>query len=179
MYAYVALLRAVNVGGTGKLPMTELKAMCEAAGFGSVRTYIASGNVVFQSPKTEAKVKASLEAALSAYAGKPVGVMVRTAAEMAAVMERNPFATMPGNRTVAYFLDAKPSADALQTVTNQTSEQLRLGVREIYGYYPDGQGDSKLKIPAAKNGTARNMNTIAKLAEMASALESHSRQKKA
>ena len=172
MNAYIVLLRAVNVGGTGKLPMTELKAMCEAAGFRSVRTYIASGNVVFQSTKTEAQVKAALEATLSAYAGKPVGVMVRTAAEMAAVLAHNPFSKMPGNRTVAYFLDGKPSADALQTVTNQTSEQLRLGVREIYGYYPDGMGDSKLKIPAAKNGTARNMNTIAKLAEMAGSLHS-------
>ena len=113
MNAYIALLRAVNVGGTGKLPMTELKAMCEAAGFRSVRTYIASGNVVFQSPKTEAQVKAALQAALSAYAGKPVGVMVRTAAEMAAVLAHNPFSKMPGNRTVAYFLDGKPSADAL------------------------------------------------------------------
>jgi uncharacterized protein (DUF1697 family) len=172
MNAYIALLRAVNVGGTGKLPMTELKAMCEAVGFLSVRTYIASGNVVFQSAKTEARVKAELEAALTAYAGKPVGVMVRTATEMAAVLAHNPFSKMPGNRTVAYFLDATPSADALQTVTNQTSEQLRLGVREVYGYYPDGMGNSKLKIPAAKNGTARNMNTIAKLAEMAGGLHS-------
>ena len=170
MNAYIALLRAVNVGGTGKLPMNELKGLCEAAGFLSVRTYIASGNVVFQSAKTEAQVKAALETALSAYAGKPVGVIVRTAAEMAAVLAHNPFLKMPGNRTVAFFLDAKPSADALRTVTNQTSEQLRLGVREIYGYYPDGIGDSKLKIPAVKNGTARNMNTIAKLAEMAASL---------
>ena len=172
MNAYVAMLRAVNVGGTGKLPMTQLKAMCEAAGFLSVQTYIASGNVVFQSAKTEAQVKAALEAALSAFAAKPVGVMVRTAAEMAAVLAYNPFSKMPGNRTVAYFLDAKPSADALQTVTSQTSEQLRLGVREIYGYFPDGMGDSKLKIPAAKDGTARNMNTIAKLSEMAASLHS-------
>ncbi|MGB8478084.1 MAG: DUF1697 domain-containing protein [Acidobacteriaceae bacterium] len=179
MNAYVALLRAVNVGGTGKLPMTELKAMCEAARFVAVRTYIASGNVVFQSTKTEAQVKKALEAALSAYAGKPVGVMVRTAAEMSAVLAQNPFAKMPGNRTVAYFLDVAPAKDALRTVTNQTSEQLRLGVREIYGYFPDGQGDSKLKIPAAKHGTARNMNTIAKLAEMAGSLEPHSSQKKA
>lgn len=177
--AYVALLRAVNVGGTGKLPMVELKRMCEAAGFLSVRTYIASGNVIFQSAKTEAQVKSALEADLTAYAGKPVGVLVRTAAEMAAVLAHNPFQQMPGNRTVAYFLDAKPSADALQTVTNQSSEQLRLGQREIYAYYPDGMGDSKLKIPVAKNGTARNMNTIAKLAEMAAGLEPHSSQKKA
>ncbi|MES2220935.1 MAG: DUF1697 domain-containing protein [Acidobacteriota bacterium] len=172
MNAYVALLRAVNVGGTGKLPMTELKAMCEAAGFGSVRTYIASGNVVFQSAKSEAQVKRALEEALSSYAGKPVGVMVRTAAEMGAVLAKNPFADMPGNRVVAYFLDDAPAKDALQTVANQTSEQLRLGVREIYAYYPDGIGDSKLKIPAAKNGTARNMNTIAKLSEMAGSLHS-------
>ncbi|HET9101491.1 MAG TPA: DUF1697 domain-containing protein [Acidobacteriaceae bacterium] len=172
MIAYIALLRAVNVGGTGKLPMTELKAMCEAAGFLSVRTYIASGNVVFQSSKNEAQVKAALQAVLSAYAGKPVGVMVRTAAEMAAVLANNPFSKMPGNRTVAYFLEGKPSHDALQTATNQSNEQLQLGAREIYAYYPDGIGDSKLKIPAAENGTARNMNTITKLAEMAGVLDS-------
>ena len=86
MTAFVALLRAVNVGGTGKLPMSELKAMCEALGFEGVRTYIASGNVVFTSRKSEAAVKKALEARLEAYAGKPVGVMVRTAAEMQAVL---------------------------------------------------------------------------------------------
>jgi uncharacterized protein (DUF1697 family) len=173
MNASIALLRAVNVGGTGKLPMTELKNLCEAAGFRSVRTYIASGNVVFQSTKTEAQVKAVLEGALAKYAGKPVGVLVRTAAEMAEVLARNPFRQMPGNRTVAYFLDRPPAADALQSVINRTSEELRLGRREIYVYYPDGMGDSKLKIPAAKNGTARNMNTIAKLAEMAGEFVEH------
>ena len=170
MMAFIALLRAVNVGGTGKLPMTELKAMCEAAGFQSVRTYIASGNVVFQSKKTEAQVKAALERALAAYAGKPVGAMVRTAAEMAAVLAGNPFAAMPANLCVAIFLDEPAPADALQHVSGQAHEQLRLGLREIYGYYPAGQGESKLKIPAAKNGTARNMNTVAKLAEMAAGI---------
>ena len=69
MTKFVALLRAVNVGGTGRLPMTELKAMCETAGFGAVRTFIASGNVVFESGNTEAQVKAKLEGALEAYAG--------------------------------------------------------------------------------------------------------------
>jgi uncharacterized protein (DUF1697 family) len=167
MSGYIALLRAVNVGGTGKLPMTDLKAMCEMAGFRSVRTYIASGNVVFRSTKTEAQVKAALEAALAAYAGKAVGILVRTAAEMAAVLADNPFPQMPGNRTVAIFLDKPPAANAIQTISNQMNEQLGLGRREIYVYYADGIGDSKLKIPAAQDGTARNMNTIAKLAEMA------------
>jgi uncharacterized protein (DUF1697 family) len=171
MNAFVGLLRAVNVGGTGKLPMTELKAMCEAAGFKSVRTYIASGNVVFTSTKSEAQVKAALEKALAAYAGKAVGVMVRTAAEMAAVLAANPFAEMAGNCTVAIFLDGPPKADALETVTNRTTEVLGLGTREIYVYYPDHMGESRLKIPAAKEGTARNRNTVAKLAEMSAALE--------
>ena len=72
MAAFIALLRAVNVGGTGKLPMTELKSMCETLGFAGVRTYIASGNVVFSSRKSEAAVKKALEAALESYAGRPI-----------------------------------------------------------------------------------------------------------
>ena len=170
MTAFIALLRAVNVGGTGKLPMTELAAMCEAAGHACVKTYIASGNVVFASNKPEAAVKADLEARLAAYAGKPVGVMVRTAAEMAAVRDANPFADAPGNRTVAIFLDDAPPADALDHATGQRDEEVRLGTREVYVLYGDGMADSKLKIPAAKAGTARNMNTVAKLVDMAAAL---------
>lgn len=171
MTAYIALLRAVNVGGTGKLPMTELAAMCEAAGFDKVKTYIASGNVVFTSSKSETAVKAALETAMEKYAGKPVGVMVRTAAEMAAVRDGNPFAHAPGNRVVATFLDEAPPKDALTQATNVDGEEMALGKREIYIRYTDqGMGDSKLKIPAAKAGTARNMNTVAKLAEMAAKL---------
>ncbi|WP_263359210.1 DUF1697 domain-containing protein [Acidicapsa ligni] len=170
MPSYIALLRAVNVGGTGKLPMTELKSMCEQAGFTKIKTYIASGNVVFQSKLTEAKVKSTLEAALAIYAGKAVGVCVRTAAEMSAVLAANPFPERATNSTVAIFLDAPPPANALDAVTGQRSEEMQLGTREIYVHYGEGMGDSKLKIPTAKAGTARNMNTIAKLAEMALAL---------
>ena len=91
MSVYVALLRAVNVGGTGKLPMSDLKELCEKAGCRKVRTYIASGNVVFESRMTEVQVKTALETALAAYAGKPVGVLVRTAPEMSEVLASNPF----------------------------------------------------------------------------------------
>src|SRR6202008_2520192 len=108
MSGFVALLRAVNVGGTGKLPMSELKAMCEELGFGAVRTYIASGNVIFSSRKSEAAIKATLEKRLQAYAGKPVGVLVRSAAEMAQVLADNPFPKAAPNRTMAIFLDGKP-----------------------------------------------------------------------
>src|SRR5215510_14319784 len=76
MAVFVALLRAVNVGGTGKLPMSELKSMCEKLGFANVHTYIASGYVLFESRKSEGAVKAALEGALQRYAGKPVGVLV-------------------------------------------------------------------------------------------------------
>lgn len=167
MTTFIALLRAVNVGGTGKLPMAELKAMCEVAGFTNVRTYIASGNVVFDSPMTEKAVAKKLAASLDEYAGKPVGVMVRTGPEMAAVLKANPFTDAAPNLTFAIFLDAPPPADTIDNVRGRQDEELSLGTREIYVTYPSGSGPSKLKIPAAATGTARNMNTIAKLAEMA------------
>jgi uncharacterized protein (DUF1697 family) len=167
MTSFIALLRAVNVGGTGKLPMTELKTMCEAAGFRSVRTYIASGNVIFESKLDEAAVRKALEKRLLAYAGKPVAVMVRTAAEMAEVLAKNPFPNSPGNRTMAIFLDAAPPRDALESISGRVDEQVELGRREIYVVYGENMARSKLKIPVAKNGTARNMNTVAKLAAMA------------
>jgi uncharacterized protein (DUF1697 family) len=169
MTRFVALLRAVNVGGTGKLPMTELKSMCEASGFEGARTYIASGNVVFDSNLPEQRVKAKLEKCLASYAGKPVDVLVRTGAEMAAVLKRNPFKSAPPNGTVAIFLDAPPPKDTLKNITGHGSEEVALGAREIYVHYKEGMGKSKLKIPAAKQGTARNMNTVAKLAEWANA----------
>jgi uncharacterized protein (DUF1697 family) len=170
MTVFIALLRAVNVGGTGKLPMAELKTICESAGFERVRTYIASGNVVFESPRSEADVKSAMEASLAGRCGKPVGVFIRTAAEIAAILASNPFPKAPPNHIVAIFLDEVPSADALESVHYQSDEELGIGRRGIFVYYPHGMGKSKLKIPAARRGTARNMNTVAKLAQMAAEL---------
>jgi uncharacterized protein (DUF1697 family) len=170
MACFIALLRAVNVGGTGKLPMSDLKQICEALGFAGVRTYIASGNVVFTSGKSEAAVKKSLEARLETYAGKPVGILIRSATEMQAVLADNPFPKAPANRTLAIFLDAAPTADTLAAVRNRKDEQIGLGRREIYIHYGDGMAKSKLVVPAAKSGTARNMNTVAALAKMAAEL---------
>jgi uncharacterized protein (DUF1697 family) len=168
MTKYIALLRAVNVGGTGKLPMSELKAICRDAGFARVETYIASGNIVFESKFPASKVKAELEGRMRAHAGKPVDVFVRSAPEMLAVLKANPFPNSEPKYTYAVFLDAPPPPDALAHVSGQTDEQIRLGKREIYIHYPGGMGRSKLRIPAAKAGTARNMNTVAKLVEIAS-----------
>lgn len=170
MTAYVALLRAVNVGGTGKLAMQDLKALCEAAGFAQVKTYIASGNVVFTTRLDAAAVQQALAAQLQQFAGKPVGVLVRTAAEMADVLARNPFAQAAPNRCVAIFLDAPPAPDCLAAASHVAGEEMALGLREIYVHYGAGMADSKLRIPAAAQGTARNMNTVARLAEMAAQL---------
>jgi uncharacterized protein (DUF1697 family) len=147
--------------------MTDLKRLCEKAGFRNMRTYIASGNVVAEREGAEAEAKAALEAELRAYAGKPAGVIVRTAAEMAEAVANNPFPDRSASRTVAIFLERAPPPDALSEVKGQANEEVRLGAREIYVHYPDGIGRSKLRIPAAGSGTARNMNTVAKLASMA------------
>ena len=170
MGSFIALLRAVNVGGTGKLPMGDLKTICEELGFDAVRTYIASGNIVFTSRKAEAAVKSALEKRLATYAGKPVGVLVRSAAEMAQVASDNPFPKAAPNRTMAVFLDRAPPADTLASVRGQKDEQLKLGRREIYVHYGEGMAKSKLVIPAARLGTARNINTVATLAKMAAEL---------
>jgi uncharacterized protein (DUF1697 family) len=166
MNVFVALLRAVNVGGTGKLPMSDLKAMCEAIGFSRVRTYIASGNVIFESALSESAIKTALEAKLEAYAGKPVGVIVRGLAEMTAVLAENPFPDAAPNRTVAIFLGAPPSPCFEEDVTGLKDEMLRSGMRELYVHYGEGMRDSRLKIPAAQAGTARNMNTVAAIAAL-------------
>lgn len=163
---YVALLRAVNVGGTGKLPMTTLAQMCETVGFEKVKTYIASGNVVFGSDRSEDQVRYALEDQLHAYASKRVGVIVRTASEIADVLARNPFADAPSNRVMALFVDGALPADPLVGVTGIKKEEIRLGKRELFVFYPAGMANTRLRIPSDKKGTARNMNTVAKLAEM-------------
>ena len=130
MTSFVALLRAVNVGGTGKLAMRDLEALCRAAGLDDVRTYIASGKVVFRSDCSEAEVKAAIEAGLLAIAGKKVGVLVRTAAEMVGVVAGNPFRDAPGNRVTAIFLDGPPSQAVLDCAVGRASnEELALGKR--------------------------------------------------
>lgn len=168
MTAYVALLRAVNVGGTGKLPMADLRALAEGLGYTGVETYIASGNLLLESPDDEETVRTALEKALERYAGKPVGVMVRTPDELGRVLAANPFPDAPGNRVMVVFLPGPPPSDALDTVSRaDDGEEVRVGERVLYVSYPQGQGVSKLRVPAAAAGTARNVNTVAKLVELA------------
>ena len=170
MTSYVALLRAVNIRGR-QLKMADLKRIASGIGLDSPRTFIASGNLLFASNMAEAKVKAELETALTEHMGKPVEVMVRTAKEMADAAAANPFSDQPGNKVAAIFFDEPPNAQAIDSAKNIADERLALGTREIYVHYPSGQGRSKLKLGTRAAGTARNMNTVAKLAELAKELE--------
>ena len=170
MTAFVALLRAVNVGGR-KLIMTELKGIADELGLENARTFIASGNLLFCSRRSEASVKALLENAIGEHMRAAVPVMVRTAAEMATVVKANPFPDDPQSKVAAIFLDEAPPRDTIDNAKNVANERMALGTREIYVAYPDGMGQSKLRIPAAKTGTARNMNTVAKLAELLKEME--------
>ena len=167
MTTYVALLRGVNLVGRSTLKMADLKAIADELKLERARTYIASGNLLFESDLAESTVKRMLEQRLAEYAGKPVGVMVRTAEEIAAVVAANPFADQPPGRVVAIFLDSAPPKSALTEHKHLASEWIALGRREIYVHYPDGLGRSRLAIKAAAAGTARNMNSVARLAEMA------------
>lgn len=168
MTVYVALLRAINVGGTGTLPMKALASLCADLGLADVRTYIQSGNVVFTSGKGEAAVHAALTAALSKVLGKPADVALRTAAEMAAIVADNPFPKAPPAKVGVAFLGRRVTSPALKEVVIPGQEEVAAGRREVYIHFPDGMGRSKLKLPKAFGpATVRNINTVRKLAAMA------------
>ena len=171
MPTYVAFLRAVNVGGTGKLPMSDLRALCEEAGFKNVTTYIQSGNVVFSSKLDASKTQQKLEKALAKKMGKPVGVHVRTPAELAAIITGNPYKKAEPNRLLVFFLDAKLAKDALINLKIPGREELQALGREVFVHYPDGMGQSKLKLPFVSTATGRNLNTVQKMLELCRGLE--------
>ncbi len=165
MHTYIALLRSVNVGGTAKLPMSDLARMCRDIGFEAVRTYIASGNVIFNTDMSPEAARISLEERLYEYCGKMIRVHIRTPYELSQVIAGNPFAQAEGNKVVAFFLDKQPEEPG--PLTGQKDEEISAGTRELYVHYPSGIGRSKLVLPGSDQGTARNMNTLTKLLEIA------------
>ena len=173
MTAFVALLRGVNLIGKSALKMADLKAIAEELKLANARTYIASGNLLFVSNKPEKKLQEMLEKRIQAHMGKEVRVMLRSAKEMAEVVSANPFPDGRGNNVQAFFMNDKPPKDLIETVRNKADdERVAAGKREVYVAYGEkGIGRSRLRIPAAEAGTARNMNTVAKLAELAEEME--------
>ena len=169
-HTYVVFLRGINVGGAGKLPMADLRALCERAGLAKVRTYIQSGNVICESSVDETALLETLDAALTKRIGKRVPVAVRTADELATVVADNPFPDAEPTKVGVLFLMKPVGKGFLAGVSTTTDDELRLGKREVYIHYPNGMGQTKLKLPKeAAEGTVRNLNTVRKLAEMAGA----------
>jgi len=165
----VALLRGVNLGGR-KVVMSELRAACEGAGFTEVETLIASGNLVLGSKLKGEKLEKKLETLILGELGLKTDVHVRDAAQLEAVIAANPFkpfAKSNPNFLVVYFMRAKATAAEFEAMekTSLTGEEVKQGKDCLYIKFPKGQGVSKLKMP--KLGTARNWNTVTKLAAMA------------
>ena len=180
MTAFVALLRAVNVAGTGIIRMADLKGICEDIGFRNVKTLLQSGNVVFEAKGTDKTVAKKLADAIEASHGFRPAVVVRTADEIADAMKRNPY--KPEEKTnpaflVVVFLAGPPTSGAAGRVAaiKVDGERLHLSGRELHAWYANGQGKSKvtnavleraLGVPA----TARNWNTVTKLLDLARSL---------
>ncbi|HEU0195063.1 MAG TPA: DUF1697 domain-containing protein, partial [Gaiellales bacterium] len=172
MARYVVLLRGINVGRAKRIGMADLRSLCEREGFEQVRSQGQSGNLILDSSLAARTVATRLAQAVQSELGMEVGVVVRTAAELRAVLKRNPFreiADPPRNSSVS-FLDADPAADALEGIEPDefAPEQFVLEGKELYLWLPRGQTDSPLRkaLSEKRLGTAvtnRNWNTLAKL----------------
>lgn len=171
MTAFVALVRAVNLGAGSILPSEELRRIGEACGFAKVRSFIASGNLLFAADQGEEQVAERVRVAVEAFLGKPALVLVRSLAEISDVARSNPFPDDPGNRVVAFFLPTAPTQAMIDAAKGVAAERMALGRREIIIAYDDGMGDSKLKLPVFKQGTGRNMNSVAKIAALLAKME--------
>jgi uncharacterized protein (DUF1697 family) len=127
--------------------------------------------VVFQSQRSEGAVKKLLEQALAEKLGKPVGVFVRTRAELAGVLEANPFVKAAPNQVLVLFLDAPPPQGSLEELKTPGGEQVSARGREVFIHFAQGMGKSKLKLPFQKTATSRNLNTVQKLVSLLEKLE--------
>ncbi len=168
MTLQVALLRGVNLGKR-KVIMSELREVCEAAGFTDVRTVVASGNLVLNAKLTGGKLEAKLEKVVLDGLGLKTDVFVRDADQLDAIIAANPFklfAKTNSNFLVVNFMRGAASKAELEAMENTalTGEEIWQGKDCLYIKFPNGQGPSKLKMP--KLGTARNWNTVTKLAAM-------------
>ncbi len=175
MKTYIALIRGINVGGKGLLPMQELVAILESLGAQNVKTYIQSGNAVFQH---KADVAAGLARKVTAKIARSRGfaphVLVLEATALAKVVAANPFpeAVAEPKSLHAFFLDAKPAKTKLTSLAGLQSKTERFELRGsvLYLHAPDGIGRSKLAANVERRlgvaATGRNWRTVCRLLEM-------------
>jgi len=165
----VALLRGVNVGGR-KLPMADLRELVESLGYDDVRTYIQSGNLIFRAAKRPRP--AELEAAIEQRFGLGVDVILRSPANLAAVVKRDPFPRAERSMLHVGFMAAKPSASAVAAIDGEPFRPDEFAVvgTELYLHLPGGMGRAKLPEYVLRRlkvaTTVRNWNTVTKLVEL-------------
>ena len=173
----VALLRGVNVGGKGILPMADLRRVATDLGYDDVATYIQSGNLVLRTSDSTSKVAKDLAAAIAERGGVQPAVMVRSRSQLAKVIDANPFLRRGEDASACHVtFMAKAAASALRPldVKAYAPEEAKAVGKELYLFLPGGMGRSKLAGDLAKNqaagGTTRNWRTVTKLLAMMDAL---------
>ena len=178
MTTYIALLRAINVGGNAKLPMADLRAFFMTLGFADAQTLLQTGNVVFTAAK---QAGTTLESQLEAQATKRLGLdtdfMVRTAQEWKALVAANPFPEMAArdpSHLVVMFLKHRADTKKIKALQGAITgrEVVRAVAKQAYITYPDGIGTSRLTNAVLEralgtSSTGRNWNTVLKLAARA------------
>jgi len=182
MAVLISMLRGVNVGGHNKINMEALRALCESLKFEGPRTYVQSGNIIFRTKeKPSAALAKKIQNAVEREFGCRPEVILRTTDELRKAVAESPFAASrnlePGKILVT-FLTSEPGAEARATLLHLKShpEELHLKGRELYIYFPDGAGRSKLPWSSVERllkttGTARNWNSVTKMLAIAEKME--------
>ena len=182
MAVVICLLRGVNVGGNHQIRMDSLRTLCESFGFKDVRTYVQSGNVVFQTSKRDfAKLSMQIEAGIYKTAGFRPDAILRTTADLQTLVAANPFAcrdAIEPSKLGVVFLKAAPGPEARESLRAMKTdpEELRIGERDLYIYFPNGMGKSRLQMKSVDKllgttGSVRNWNTVTSLLKMAQEME--------
>jgi uncharacterized protein (DUF1697 family) len=171
----VAMLRGINLGPNRRVPMADLRALFADAGYEDVRTYVQSGNIVLGSSASPADLEREAQRLISERFGFEVPVVVRTRAQLAAIVKRDPLGDVADNpkRYQVSFLSDKPAPDVVTKLQEFAVEPERLVAhgRELYAWHPAGVARSKLWNALAGKGlgvnaTARNWTTVLALLEM-------------
>jgi len=176
MQRQIALLRGINLGSRRRVAMGDLRELLTGLGYNDVRTLLRSGNVVLTSKQSGKALERELQRELSSSFGFEIAVLVRTRAELADVIERNPLAAVATDpkRLQVTFLSDKPDAKRLGELAglDVAPEQFVISGREIYAWHPDGLQRSRLATALSAGklgviGTSRNWSTITKLLALA------------
>ncbi|TDC75370.1 DUF1697 domain-containing protein [Streptomyces hainanensis] len=185
MATYAALLRGINVGGHRKVPMAELRRLLTGLGHGAARTHLQSGNAVFTAPATDpAALSGALEDAIAERFGFRVDCLVLGRDELRAAVERCPFpaAELDPARLVVVFLTRAAADHPLADTDPErwAPDELRVGERELFAWFPDGMGRSRLGEALSRPGrdvtaTARNWRTVTTLVSLTDQLAADDR----